>query len=175
MRNDSADGRTVEAHSEAFSGGAYSRWASRTQADPDPSCAGRGTVDTQHRCAMAHAAAKLSELQNCSSALSNLVLQRDFASSFDGCCQRASRQRRAGRRRMLHRCDVRYGQRWRIGNRTNEARKRHENHGDCGSPWGAAFGSARTQRALANKLARVAWTVLAQRRNYETRVVTVAA
>ncbi len=33
-------------------------------------------------------------------------------------------------------CDVRYGQRWRVGNqRTNEARKRHENHGDCGSPW----------------------------------------
>ena len=30
---------------------------------------------------------------------------------------------------------VRYGQRWRVGNRTNEARKRHENHGDCGSPW----------------------------------------
>src|SRR6516225_5461634 len=42
MRNDSVDGRTVEAHSEAFSGGAYSRWASRTQADPDPSCAGSG-------------------------------------------------------------------------------------------------------------------------------------
>ena len=36
---------------------------------------------------------------------------------------------------MLHRCDVCYGQRWRVGNRTNEARKRHENHGDCGSPW----------------------------------------
>ena len=32
---------------------------------------------------------------------------------------------------MLHRCDVRYGQRWRVGNRTNQARKRHENHGDC--------------------------------------------
>src|SRR6476646_1153109 len=63
MRNDSADGRTVGAHSEAFSGGAYSRWASWTQADPDPSCAGSGTVDSQHRCAMAHAAAKLSELQ----------------------------------------------------------------------------------------------------------------
>ena len=30
---------------------------------------------------MAHAAAKLSELQNCASTLSNLVLQRDFASS----------------------------------------------------------------------------------------------
>ena len=33
---------------------------------------------------MAHAAAKLSELQNCASTLSNLVLQRDFASGFDG-------------------------------------------------------------------------------------------
>src|SRR5262245_17655731 len=58
---------------------------------------------------MAHAAAKLSELQNCASPLSNLVLQRDIASSFNGRCQRASRQRRAGRRRMLHRCNVRYG------------------------------------------------------------------
>jgi transposase len=29
--------------------------------------------------------------------------------------------------------------------------------------------------ALANKLARIAWTVLAQRRNYETRVITAAA
>jgi transposase len=28
--------------------------------------------------------------------------------------------------------------------------------------------------ALANKLVRIAWTVLAQRRNYETRVVTEA-
>jgi hypothetical protein len=92
MRNDSADGRTVGAHSEAFSGGAYSRWACWTQADPDSSCAGSGTVDSQHRCAMAHAAAKLSELQNCTSTLSNLVLQRDFASGFDGRCQRASRQ-----------------------------------------------------------------------------------
>ena len=31
---------------------------------------------------MAHAAAKLSELQNCASTLSNLVLQRDFASGL---------------------------------------------------------------------------------------------
>ena len=43
-----------------------------------------------HRCAMAHAAAKLSELQNCASTLSNLMLQQDFASGFDGRCQRAS-------------------------------------------------------------------------------------
>ena len=33
---------------------------------------------------------KLSELQNCASTLSNLVLPRDFASGFDGRCQRAS-------------------------------------------------------------------------------------
>src|SRR6476660_969377 len=90
MRNDSADGRTVGAHSEAFSGGAYSRWACWTQADSDSSCAGSGSVDSQHRCAMAHAAAKLSELQNCASTLSNLVLPRDFASGIDGRCQRAS-------------------------------------------------------------------------------------
>jgi hypothetical protein len=31
---------------------------------------------------MAHAAAKLSELQNCASTFSDLVLQRDFASGF---------------------------------------------------------------------------------------------
>ena len=36
-------------------------------------------------------------------------------------------------------CDVRHGQRWWIGNRNNEGRKRHENHGDCGSPWLAAL------------------------------------
>ena len=33
------------AHSEAFSGGAYSRWACWTQADSDLSCAGSGSVD----------------------------------------------------------------------------------------------------------------------------------
>ena len=42
------------------------------------------TVDSQHRCAMAHAAAKLPELQNCASALSKLVPQGDFAPSFNG-------------------------------------------------------------------------------------------
>src|SRR5215468_7498268 len=36
---------------------------------------------------------------------------------------------------MLHRRNVRHGQGWRVGNRSYEARKRHENHGDCGSPW----------------------------------------
>src|SRR6266567_2876757 len=35
---------------------------------------------------------------------------------------------------MLHRCDLHYGQGWRRGNRSHEARKRHENHGDSGSP-----------------------------------------
>src|SRR6266566_4798070 len=41
---------------------------------------------------------------------------------------------------MLHRRNLRYGQGWRVGNRSYEARKRHENHGDCGSPWIAALG-----------------------------------
>src|SRR6516164_5047474 len=41
---------------------------------------------------------------------------------------------------MLHRRNVRHGQGWRVGNRSYEARKRHENHGDCGSPWIAALG-----------------------------------
>jgi transposase len=36
--------------------------------------------------------------------------------------------------------NLRHGQGWRVGNRSYEARKRHENHGDCGSPWIAAHG-----------------------------------
>src|SRR5215831_13305602 len=40
---------------------------------------------------------------------------------------------------MLHRCDLHYGQGWRRGNRSHEARKRHENHGDCRSPWVASL------------------------------------
>src|SRR5438034_3529609 len=35
---------------------------------------------------------------------------------------------------MLHRRNLCYGQGWRVGNRSYEARKRHENHGNCGSP-----------------------------------------
>src|SRR5215475_8023420 len=41
---------------------------------------------------------------------------------------------------MLHRCDVRDGKGWRGGDRTDEARKRHENHGNRGSSWIAALG-----------------------------------
>src|SRR5205814_7839394 len=41
---------------------------------------------------------------------------------------------------MLHRCDFRDGERWRGGDRTDEARERHENHGNRGSSWIAAFG-----------------------------------
>src|SRR6266403_2556122 len=33
---------------------------------------------------------------------------------------------------MLHRCDVRDGEGWRGGDRTDEARERHENHGNRG-------------------------------------------
>src|SRR5215472_602258 len=36
---------------------------------------------------------------------------------------------------MLHRCDVRDGEGWRGGDRTDEARERHENHGNRGSSW----------------------------------------
>ena len=45
MRNDLADGRTVGAHSGAFSGAAYSRWACWTQADSELSRAGSGSVE----------------------------------------------------------------------------------------------------------------------------------
>src|SRR6185295_4215572 len=41
---------------------------------------------------------------------------------------------------MLHRRNLRYGQGRRVGNRSYEAWKRHENHGHCGSPWIAALG-----------------------------------
>src|SRR6516164_6458281 len=41
---------------------------------------------------------------------------------------------------MLHRCDVRDGEGWRGGDRTDEARKRYENHGNRGSSWIAALG-----------------------------------
>src|SRR5262249_16481437 len=73
MSDDSADKRAVGAHPESFSGRAHSRWTSWTQADPDPMCFRSCIVDTQHRRAVAHAAAKLSELQIRSSALSNLA------------------------------------------------------------------------------------------------------
>ena len=51
---------------------------------------------SQHRRAMAHAAAKLSELQNCASTLSNWCCNEILRLGFDGRCQRAFRQRRAG-------------------------------------------------------------------------------
>ena len=42
---------------------------------------------------------------------------------------------------MFHRRNLRHGEGWGVGNRSYETRKRHENHGDCGSPWIAALGS----------------------------------
>src|SRR5215469_15992717 len=63
MSDDSVDKRAVGAHPESFSGRAHSRWTSWTQADPDPMCFRSCIVDTQHRRAVAHAAAELSELQ----------------------------------------------------------------------------------------------------------------
>jgi len=67
-----------------------------TQTDSDAAHTRSSPVDSQHRGAMAHAAAELSELQNCASSVSVLVPQRRFASSSDGCCQRTSRQRGSG-------------------------------------------------------------------------------
>jgi hypothetical protein len=34
---------------------------------------------------------------------------------------------------MFHRRNLRHGQGWGVGSRSYETRKRHENHGDCGS------------------------------------------
>jgi hypothetical protein len=50
-----------------------SRWTSWPQTDTNALCARSGPVDSQHRRAMAHAAAELAELQNRASALSDLV------------------------------------------------------------------------------------------------------
>src|SRR5262249_47401549 len=49
---------------------------------------------------------------------------------------------------MLHRRNVRHGQGWRVGNGSYEARKRHENHGDCGSAMDCRSRSARTRRTM---------------------------
>src|SRR6476620_10048192 len=76
MSDDSADKRAVGAHPDSFSGRAHPRCTSWTQADPDPTYFRSCIVDTQHRRAVAHAAAKLSELQIRSSALLNLVPSR---------------------------------------------------------------------------------------------------
>jgi ATP-binding cassette, subfamily B, bacterial HlyB/CyaB len=59
MSNDSAQGRAVGAHPGSFSGGENCRWTSWAQTDSDPLCARSGAVDSQHRRAMAHAAAEL--------------------------------------------------------------------------------------------------------------------
>ena len=70
MWNDLADGRTMGAHPEAFSGRAHSRRAGRKPVSRS------GFVDTDHRRAMA---AVLSKLQNGSSPFSELVSQRSVA------------------------------------------------------------------------------------------------
>src|SRR3974390_2650046 len=91
MWDDSAQRRAMGAHPESFSGGAHCRWASRAKTDSDAARARSSSVDSQHRRAVAHAAAELSELQNRASSVSGLVPQRSFTSSSHGCCQRTSR------------------------------------------------------------------------------------
>ena len=77
---------------------------------------------------MAHVASVLSKLQNSASPISDSVPRRDSTTSFDRHRQRASRARRAGRRRELHRHDLCDGQGRRRGRRPDETRKRPENH-----------------------------------------------
>src|SRR5436309_15960614 len=103
MSNDSAHGQAVGTHPGSFSGGEYCRWTSWAKTDSDALCARSGIVDSQHRRAMAHAAAELPELQNCASTVSDLVPRLGFGSRADGCCQRASRSMRTEGSRMLHR------------------------------------------------------------------------
>ena len=61
MLNDSAHGRAVGTHPGSFSGGGYCRWTSWAQTDSNALCARSSPVDSQHRRAMAHAAAELPE------------------------------------------------------------------------------------------------------------------
>lgn len=70
-----------------LSGGESSRRSPGPQADSFAQSARRCTVDTEHRCAMAHVAAVLSELQNRASAFSAMVSQRCVAQRVDGSCQ----------------------------------------------------------------------------------------
>src|SRR3974390_1150646 len=73
MWDDSAQRRAMGAHPESFSGGAHCRWSSRAQTDSDAARARSSSVDSQHRRAVAHAAAELSELQKRASSVSGLV------------------------------------------------------------------------------------------------------
>src|SRR3989440_945540 len=59
MSDDSAHGRAVGTHPGSLSGGEYCGWTSWAQTDSDAVCARSGPVDSQHRGAMAHAAAEL--------------------------------------------------------------------------------------------------------------------
>src|SRR6516225_9833524 len=79
MSNDSAQRQAIGTHPETFSGRAHCRRPSRTQTGADAAHACGSAVDSQHRRAMAHAAAELSALQNGASALS------------DGCSNEARR------------------------------------------------------------------------------------
>ena len=58
---------------------------------------------------------------------------------------------------MLHRCDVRYGQRWRVGNRTNEARKGMKSW-QLWIAMGCRSRSARTRRTIT----KFAWSAMLQ-------------
>ena len=129
------------AHSEAFSGGAYSRWACWTQADSELVMCWKRFCGFSTQVRNGTAAAKLSELQNCASTLCRTWCCHEILRLVLTDVANELRENGAlDEEEVLHRCDVRYGQRWRVGNRTNEARKRHENHGDCGSPSVAALG-----------------------------------
>ena len=92
---------------------AYSRWACWTQADPDPSCVGSGTVDSNtgaqwHMLPQSYPNYKTVHRRFqtwCCNEILRLVLT-DVANEL--------RENGAlDEEEMLHRCDVRYGQRWR--------------------------------------------------------------
>ena len=78
MLDDSAQRRALGVHSGSFSGGTHSRWSARTQTGSDAARARSSPVDSQHWRAVAHAAAKLSELQNRASSVFSLGATAKF-------------------------------------------------------------------------------------------------
>src|SRR5579883_2441227 len=132
--------RTMGTDSGTLSRGAHSRKSPRAQARAGARRLGGRAVDSEHGCAMAHAAPVLSQLQDGASTVSAVVRTRGAARDSHAAGEHVARGRRARRTGELHRCDVCLGQRrWRW-DRQNPPWQRRQDSRDCGSPWAAALG-----------------------------------
>ena len=108
---------------------------------PHATCARSGAVDPEHRRAVAHAAAVLSELQDGASALSAVVSSNEVLRAvLTDLANELREQGDIDETRVLHRRDVCLGEGRRRGDRPDQARQGREDHGDRGSPWPAAVG-----------------------------------